>query len=502
MDNFYYNLSGGINQTSTKTELGMNTKNLFWSDAQNVEIYKNKGITRQNGNILFASLPEEEAITAIHEMKTGNDPVLLITTSTGKIYAFDNEITLLNKTITSLSPTFTNFLNGTLVSSDSDEMFYIKRVNSAFQITDCNLRKSDQTPVYASSVTIYKGRVWASEGATIYFSALGKYDDFQTANDAGYINNFYTDTDDIVGLKVYKDYLAIYKENRTFLLGGSSPADFSIIPFADKGVYSKNGVVTVNNKQYFYCSGIYTLEVGALNQILLGSEITGNIREEFKKFDFQRRRNVLAINYEAKNQIWFFIPYANDNYFHTIWINDIVNKAWYKRVLPQDITTACIYKNFILTADKDGNIYKEDTNNTFNGEPIEFIWKSPFLGLGNPTIRKSIDEFYFILDESQENNFNFSVYKNFDTENRDDCEKIYSGNLENLVWYKENFDFELNDSWSDENNSSIWAMDVESMYKAEISEANYSIQICIEGNSIENNAAVIGMKFKEIFNED
>ena len=501
MDNFYYNLSGGINQASTKTELGINTKNLFWSDAQNVEIYQNRGIIRQKGNAIFTQLPEPEKITAIHQVKFSSAVKLIIATSEGNLYIYDeNEgFTLLERTINSSNPVFTNFLNGTLVSSESDAMFFINR---NLEIEDCNLVNSNEENIYAGVVAVYKGRVWAAEGSTIYFSALGKYNDFTTANDAGYINNFYTDTDDITAMSVYKDYLAIYKDNKVYLLSGSSPEDFMVMPFADKGAYSKNSVVTVNNKQYFYNSGIYTLEVGALNQILLGSEITEHIKEEFKKFDYSRRNEVFAINYEARNQVWYFIPYVNDEYFHTIWINDIVNNAWYKRVLPQDITSACIYINFVLTADKTGNIYKEDINNSFNGEAIEFMWKSPFLGLGNPTIRKSIDEFYFILDEAYENNFKFSVYKNFDAESRDDVEHIYSNNFENLVWYKGNFDFALNDSWSDDDNYAVWAIDVETKFKAEISEANYSVQICVEGSDLSHNAAIIGLQFKEIYNED
>ncbi len=501
MENFYYNLSGGINQASTKTELGLNTKNLYWTDAQNIEIYRNKGIIRQKGNVLFAQIPQSESITAIHEMKSGDKVKLLISTDEGHLYVYEenNPIVLLNKTISSLAPVFTNFLNGTIVSSESDEMFFI---NSNLGIEDCNLVKSNNTPIYARVVAVYKGRVWAVEGSTIYFSALGKYNDFTTVNDAGYINNFYTDTDDITALCVYKDYLAIYKEKRVYLLGGSSPDDFAVIPFADKGAYSQKAVVTVNNKQYFYCSGIYTLEVGALNQVLLGSEITEKIKEEFRYFDYSRKNETFAINYEVKNQVWYFIPYVNDEYFHTIWINDIVNKAWYKRVLPQDITAACLYKNYILTADKDGKIYKEDVNNSFNGEPIKFMWKSPFLGLGNPTVRKAIDEFYFILDEEHENNFKFSVYKNFDAENKDDVEQIYSNNFENLVWYKGNSEYELNFKWSGENNTSVWSLDTEAKFKSEISEANYSVQICIEGDRLEQNASVIGLQFKEIYNEE
>ncbi|MBR1680375.1 hypothetical protein IJ707_01135 [bacterium] len=504
MQNFYYDLSGGINQASTKTELGFNTKKIFWSDSKNMEIYQNKGIVRQKGNVKFLQLPVEEAVIGIHEMKEGSIRRLLIATESGKLYIYDENDYLiqLDKTITSKRLLFTNFLNGILVAGDSDEMFFVKKSDSNYEFINCNLKRADNSVIYPDVVAIHKGRVWVADGATLYFSALGRYDDFSTSNDAGYINNFYTDTDNITALSVYQDHLAIYKEKSVYLLSGSSPVDFSITLFADKGAYSPNGVVTVNNKQYFYCSGIYTLEVGALNQILLGSEITDKIKDEFNKFDYLRRNETFAINYEEKNQVWYFIPYINDKYFHTIWINDIVNQAWYKRVLPQDITSACIFHNYIVTADDKGNLYKENINNSFDGKPIEFMWKSPFLGLGDPTIRKTIDEFYFILDEAHENNFNFSVFKNFDSENRDDVEKIYSNNYENLVWYKENLEFALHDSWSDDEDEAIWAMDTESQYKAEISEANYSIQICIDGDSLEQNAAVIGIQFKEIFNED
>ena len=503
MENFYYNLSGGINQASTKTELGMNTKNIFWADSKNIEILRNKGITRQKGNAIFISMPDNDKITGLQEIKSGEDNKLVITTDNGDLYIYNEkaELIKLDKTINSKHPKFVEFLNGIIVYGSDDEMFYIKN-NDNYDIESCNLIDSSGLPIYPNVVTSYKGRIWAANDSTLYFSALGTYNDFNTPEDAGYINNFYTDTHEITALKTYKDYLAIYKEKSVYLLSGSNPSDFAITPFADKGAYSANSIVTVNNKQYFFSSGIYTLEVGELNQVMLGSEITEKIKEEFRNFDYSKRREIFAINYSAKNQVWYFVPYRNDAYFHTIWINDIVNQAWYKRVLPQNITTACIYSDYILTADDEGNIYREDISNSFNGEPIEFMWKSPFLGLGNPTIRKTIDEFYFILDESFENNFNFSVYKNFDSESQDDTEKIYSNNLENLIWSKDDFESEYHDIWPDDNNEGVWALATESLYKAEISEANYSVQLCIEGNQPEHNAAVIGIQFKEIYNED
>lgn len=502
MQTYYYNLSGGINQSSTKTELGLDTKNIFWVDAKNVEILQNRGIVKQRGNLNLTTLPDNEEISAIHELKYSNKKRVLILSVSGKLYVYNpdnNALVKLSTTVEHTKVNFVNYLNGALVCSDKSKLIFVKN-NDTFDVMDCNLKDGSGNYVFTNIVTVYKGRIWAAKDASIYFSALGKSDDFQTENDAGYINNFYTDTDEILALKPYKDYLAIYKQKAVFLLTGDNPATFSITPFADKGTYSHRSVVNVNNKQYFLTDGIYPLEVGSLNQILVGDDITKKIKAEFEKFDRSRFEEVFAVHYEAKNQVWYFIPYKKDPYFHVIWINDYVNKAWYKREVPQDITCACMFNDKVLTADKDGKVYVEDIGKTFDGSPIEFMWKSPFLSVGNPSQRKSIDEFYFILDESYENNFTFSVYKNFDSENRDDVEQVYSTNFENLHW--ENPETTLNDIWEDDTNNSLWAVSADTIYKAEISEANYSVQLCVEGSDFGKSAAIIGIEFKEIYVED
>lgn len=503
MKNSFYNLAGGINQASTKTEMGLDTNQIYWTDSQNVEILQNKGIIKQKGNALLIELPVQEKIISMHQMKYEKSYNLVIVTVTGKLFIFNPKnraLKQLDKTVNGASRlNFVDFLNGVIVSSKSDAMFYIKN-NATFDVIDCNLKDTAENTIKTDVIAIYKGRVWAASDSSIYFSALGKYNDFTTPDDAGYIKNFHTYTDDIIALNTYKDYLAIYKKQKVYLLTGSSTEDFAVVPFADKGVSSFSGVVTVNNKQYFLNQGIFALEQsGQLNQIQLGEEITKNIKPEFNKFDRTRLDEVIAIHYERKNQVWYFIPYKEDEYFHTVWINDYINKAWFKRVIPQYITTACLLDEDLLTADRDGKIYKEDIGLTFNGAPVCFMWKSPFLGIGNPNVRKTIDEFNFVLDESYDNNFHFSVYKNFDSEYKDDLDLVYSTNSDNLNWHGDNLSETQNFYWDDDSKESLWAVNVDSSYKAEISESNYSIQLCVEGSSIEQSVAIIGLEFNEIF---
>lgn len=502
MEVAYYNLSGGINQALTKTELGIDTKKIYWSDSENIEIHQNRGIKKQNGNVLF--LDVNEKITGLAEMSAYDKNKLVITTISGKIYIYNNQSStpvLVNKTLTGVKPVFQNFLNGILVMTEADGLFYIKN-DSSYSVVDCKLKDLSGNVLTGGVITVYKGRVWVAKDAAIYYSALGTYDNFTLENDAGYINEFHTDSGSIIALKPYKDYLAIYKNKSVYLLTGTNYQDFAVVLFANKGANSNNAIINVENKQYFLSNGIFALEqVGELNQIQLGSEISSKIKREFS--EFVNLENTIGLHYEKKNQIWYFFPYIGDDYYHIIWINDYENKAWYKRVIPQDVVTACLFDNYIYTADVNGKIYKEDFGTSFNGKPVKFMWKSPFLSITSPHHRKIIDEFYFLLDTEYDNNFYFSVYKDYDSEYCDDYEHIYSVHPEHLIWADENTSESLPCKWpTDEENLPVWAINKDTLEKAEISESNYSIQLCVQGEEQTNDCAIIGLQFREIYNDD
>ena len=503
----YFDLSGGVNQASTKTELGLNTNTIYWSDSKNIEILESKGITKQKGNSLLVELPQEESVTGIHQLESEGVHKLIITTAEGNIYVYSessDSLVLIEKQLTGNKVLFENFLRGVLIATESDKMFYLKN-NSNYETVDCELKDLENNSIIPDCITVYKGRVWCAKGSTIYYSALGSYNDFTSENDAGYINDFHTDTADIIGMKTYKNYLAIYKKERVYLLGGTSPEDFAIIPFADKGSLAKDSIVNVDNRQYFLSNGIYSLEqVGELNQIRLGSEISQNIKKEFELFDMSRLNQSFALHYQNKHQMWFFFPYVKEQNYHTVWINDYVNKAWLKRVIPQNITAACNYKSYIVSADTTGKVYIEDYGKSFNGQAIKFFWKSPFLTLTNPHHRKLIDEFYFVLDNEYENRFNFSVYKDFDEQYPEDKELIYSKHYNQLVWATENTTTEdILSCWAQNGaNIPVWAIGTDTMEKAEICGSCLSVQLCVEGKEIEDNCAIIGLQFREIYNDD
>ena len=176
MDINYFDLSGGINQASTKTELGANPKVIYWADSKNVEIYNNKGIIKQAGNTLFLELPIPEPIIAMHEIESDDLYKLVIITDSGKIYVYQNStssLKLLQKTLVGRKIKFANFLRGIIIATESDSMFYIKN-NENFDIVDCNLKDKGGKLFYPDNICIYRGRVWCAKESTIYYSALDR----------------------------------------------------------------------------------------------------------------------------------------------------------------------------------------------------------------------------------------------------------------------------------------------------------------------------------------
>ena len=496
MKSLFYNLAGGLNTASTKTDLGLETQRIYWADAQNVEIFKNKGVTRQNGNELILNSPANKPILGIFGYRIEDKEIILFHTDDGEIYYYDSPTETTMKVYSGLKVTtgvsYTRFLMGVVISNGSDDPIYFTHLKPT-EIKHCNAVSASGVNIRGKAITSYKSRLWIAMGGSLYFSALGRYDDWSTANDAGYISNFLADIDEITALQPYADYMAIYKRDSTFLLSGTKPADFSIERFADKGAKSQSMVINVNNKQYFINNSVFTLELsGVLAQISLGNDLSLDIKPEFEMYNNSSPYKGVALHYEPKNQIWIFCPTISNIYISTVLIYDYVNRAWTKRVMPQPITSAMCLNNKIYTASLDGKIYLEDSGHSFDGEPISFFWKSPFFSLGEPNLRKSVEDFYFLLDDNFDNNFKFSTFKNFDASLQDDTVAVTTEGESYLIWDDESF------PWADDLSGGYWTNLGEGVYKADITQSNYSVQLSIEGDSLTENFALIGLEFKEI----
>lgn len=497
MSFYFYDLSGGINLAQSKTTLGLDTKKVFWAQGENVEIYQNRGIIRQNGNILLCDIGENVQIIGLFGFEKNARHYLLINTALGKLYMFDYAMGVLTCLKSDFSAsqkvTYAKFLDGVCVSNGIDEPVFVDIDDKKAPVKPMDTTNSRGEKIKGLAMCAYNGRLWLAQGSTLYYSALGRYDDWKTPEDAGFISNFHSDFSKITALCPYREYLAIYKENQIYFLSGFSEDEFALKPFANAGTPTQNAVLTIDNKQYFFNNGVFHLaQVGELGQIVLSSDITTPVKPYINGYKKILAHQICVVPYEEKSQIWFFIPQKNAQNLSTVLIWDFLNKAWYTRKIPQEISCAGKFAQKPVTATHDGKIYLEDTSNSFAGEPIKFAWKSPFFALNSPNKRKVVDKFNLLLDDAYDNVFEVFVQKNYDENVQTDVQNIKTHNPLNLVW-DEPFQ-----TWADEGEGENWAKAVDAKERVLISDKNFSVQICVQGSENTQNCCIIGLEFGEL----
>lgn len=502
----FYDFSGGINTSATKIMLGYGAKKLNWDDSFNVELYKNQGVERMLGNRAFLDTDEQDgcSIIAICEYPKSSHG-FVYARSDGKIKHFSH-ITYQSTVIYDFEKTiskadFALYLDGVVIITPGCQGVYYN-ISAQQKVKPLNAKTSTGKDIYPDAICTFAGRVWLGANSTLYYSALGRYDDWESENDAGYISNFHSSVTKISALALYCGNLAIFKPDGVYLLSGTSPSDFAVVKFADKGTDSSKAVCTCNNKQYFFNNdGLFALsQVGELSQIMMSGNIASVVEDSFKNVDRSRIKESFCVPYERKNQIWFYLAYSDKEYFNTILVYDFLHDCWTKRIEPQKITCASNVFGQILSGCNDGKILLENIGNTFDGQMINFRFSTPFFHLGKPSERKIIEDFALLLDETGENRFKFSVSKDFVKEIKTDIEYIKTTQPGALIWADILED--KNDYNCFENpKSPIWARSYECTVPMQIFDSNLSVALHIEGEAEGDGFKLVGIEFKELIND-
>lgn len=571
MENFYYNLIGGLNTELTPIALGAKGSKVYWARGFNVEPYKNQGVIRQKGNQLIFSAPgkiklkqETGQNTATeHDFDAANSTEsaesdlsrvkiagvveypkggknFVIAASDGRIFYFDALTEALNQVFdfgVEISKfVFEYFLDGIVIlpvkySGGALDGVYFN-LNNSPRTQALNFKNADGNVIRGTYVCQYAGRLWISSGSTLYYSALGTHNDWQTSHDAGYISNFHSSTAEIVTMKEYSGALAVYKRYEVFLLTGNDPESFAIVKFADKGACGAGCVLTCNNKQYFFNEhGLFALSyAGELSQIVMGSNRAKNVLKLLESLDKPRIEDALILAYEAKNQIWIFPPIKGEAGQKEVWIYDFELECWFLRVIPYQIDSAATVFGEIYTVSNEapqdgansaqsgvlGKIFVENYGNTFSGKPIKFGFSTPFFNFSAPTSQKIIEDFEIICDGAVENDFDFSVSTDYVAGQAFSREHVQTSTPGVLVWEgaaplnpdggADAAEYTAT-TWAGPDDltfaqGGIWKDVLQEGIKLDIFEANKAVQLHFEGDKTGQDLAIIGFEFKNILCEE
>ena len=228
---------------------------------------------------------------------------------------------------------------------------------------------------------------------------------------AGAIPSFYNDNTHFTGLGLWSKYLVIHKEDNSYLLNGTSeePNNWAIEPFSDMSCGSQQSWINCNNGYYIYShrnGGIYPLlSHTAFINTYIGQELSIKVREDFTDINDAYIDKVFPVYYPKKKYMMFYMPMLQGNGCNYCYIYNFITKSWWKRIVKQNVTIAFRYDDNIYIGTADGKVVREFVGYSFDGEPIEFSWKSPWFTYGDGTNYLSSREFRVKISEEFSNNF-------------------------------------------------------------------------------------------------
>ena len=248
----------------------------------------------------------------------------------------------------------------------------------------------------ASHVAVFKGTIFYAKENRLFFSAPFNESDFSAANGAGTISVSHT----ITGLIVFREQLIIFSRNKIQRLVGSSIADFAVQPITDSiGCIDPDTIQEVGGDiMYLAPDGIRLLS--ATDRIGdFGLEIASDpIAADAKSFtDISVSFCSIVLREKAQYRIFGYVgseqaqtaqgliatKFSAQGAGNVSWATTAGIKAF---VADSKYTSS---SEQVVFANEDGYVYELEVGSSFDGEPIEAVYQSPFMAITDPRTRKT-----------------------------------------------------------------------------------------------------------------
>jgi hypothetical protein len=254
----------------------------------------------------------------------------------------------------------------------------------------------------------------------VVFSVPFDEDNFATASGAG---SFKVD-DTIVGLKVFREDLYIFCENRIFKLSGTSSTNFAVTPVT-RNIGCVNGDTIqefAGDLIFLGPDGLRTIAGTArIGDVELGT-ISSNVQTLFREnLGDSGAFTSLVIPDKTQYRIFFSKEGAVEK--STIGVICVLKGQTFEFSQIKGIRPACTDSvvesgNVIpIHGSFDGYVYRQDQGNTFNGTLVEAKYRSPDLTFGDPGIRKHMQRVN--INYAPESTIDADMFVRYDYEAQD-----------------------------------------------------------------------------------
>lgn len=330
-------------------------------------------------------------------------------------------------------------------------------------ISQCNAKLVNeddelvQDDIRGLAIQMFQGRLWVGgNDGNLYYSELGQYNKWDVKHGAGAIPPFYNDTSDIYALGLFASYMTIHRMDYTYILSGDNDPDtWQVQPYADISCESQQSFIATNNGYFVYSrrnGGIYPLLKRTIfSDKFVGDELSVKIRTLFDSLNNNRLDEIYCVSYPKKRYMLFYMPFLEGTSSNIALIFDFQTNSWLRRQVPQAVTCAFRFSDEVYIGTNNGEVFREFDGLTFDGEPLNFYWRSPWFDFGDGSNNYSLREFRIQIADDETNNFwvrsrrdGKSGYKErFITNGKGDINALIwsdeSGEITDTVWDEYNW---------------------------------------------------------------
>jgi len=292
--------------------------------------------------------------------------------------------------------------------------------NLALSATDVSASSVAGTKFLAS----YKDHMFYAGKSTtpqeVVFSAPFNEDDFTSSNGAGSIKV----DDTVTGLKVFRDSLFIFCENRIFKLTGSTTSDFRVVPVT-RNIGCLNGDTIQEFGGDLVFLGPDGLRTVAGTQNIGDTELGTISRNVQSIFDANIKDSASfeSVVIQDKTQYRIFFTKENTAANTTRGIICVMKQDGFEFSEIRGIRPSCTDtivqagNVIVLHGDFSGFIHRQEKGNTFDGTPLLGKYRSTDLSFGDTGIRKHMQR--VIINYKPESAIDADLLIRYDNESAD-----------------------------------------------------------------------------------
>lgn len=248
----------------------------------------------------------------------------------------------------------------------------------------------------ASWVRVFKNHIFYAKDQNLIFTAPYEWDNFGTGVGAGIINV----GDDITGLIVFREQLIVFCLNKIFRVTGFTEADFNLSEITtNSGALCGHTVQEVGGDvMYLGPDGIRYLSASERDNDFGLTRASRNVQDDVMNIV---SNNCLysSVTISKKNQYRFFYntpgisKKSTKNFIGVKFSDQTSDNISWSRLTGMKIWCCSKWQDrdaeFILFSDETDYVMKMESGNTFDGEPINATFETPFMPVNDPKIRKT-----------------------------------------------------------------------------------------------------------------